>query len=92
MRARRLLRTQKDLVEKPSEEEIRALNQMQFFRAAIQQADTTPLGKARAAVDQAVVSVRQATNVEEASKGFDEVEKTTAALRSLLWALKPKKD
>ena len=92
MRARTLLRTQKDLIEKPSKDEIRALSQVRFFRAALQQPATTPLAKARSAVEQAVVTVRQATNVEEARKGFDEVEKTTAAVRALLWEQKPKKD
>lgn len=91
MKARTLLRTQKDLIKKPSVAELRALSQVRFFRAALQQSDTTPLWKARSAVEQAVVTVRQATNVEEAKKGFDEVEKTTAALRSLLWELNPKK-
>ncbi len=64
---------------------------MQLIRAAVQQPATTPLAKARSALSQAVVSVRQATNVEEARKGFDEVEKTMAALRALLWEQKPKK-
>ena len=91
MKARRLLRTMQELTEIPTEEEIRTLTQVQFFRAALQQPGTTRLGNARSALSKAVASVRQATNVKEASKGFDEVEKTTAALRSLLWELKPKK-
>ncbi len=92
MRARRLLRTMKELTEIPTEEEIRALSQVQFFRAALQQPDTTPLGKARSALSEAVVSVRQATSLEGARKGFDDVEQSMAALRVLLWEEKPKKD
>ena len=91
MRARRLLRTMKELTEIPTEEEIRALSQLQFFRGAIQQPGTTPLGNARSALSQAVVSVRQATSLEGARKGFDDVDKSVLALRNLFWEQKAKK-
>ena len=93
MRARRLLRTQKDLVEKPSEDEVRALTQMQYFSAFLRQSDPTPLEEAHSALKQAVVSVRKATDLEEAKKALDDVEESLAALRILLWEKKSfKKD
>ncbi len=91
MKARRLLRTQKDLTETPSEDEVRALTQMQYFTAFLQQSNPTPLDEAESALKQAIVSVRKATDIEEAKKALDEVEKSLAALRALLWEKKSSK-
>ena len=93
MKARRLLRTQKGLVDKPSEDEVRALTQMQYFTAFLHKSNATPLDEAESALKQAIVSVRQATDIEEVKKALDEVEESLAKLRALLWERKgPKKD
>ncbi len=91
MKTRRALAAQTDKAEVP-EPDTETDGSWMVFVSTAGPVDQTPLQKAQGYLRHTVTSVRYASDPDEARWTLDEVEKSAAALRALLWEKGSKRD